>query len=270
MRQCDPQEGRMIEDPAPAPLESPDSLPSDSATAAAHEEAGEIPRSFGDQSSTANGMVDANDQASRPARKSYDDEPLPLLDKISALIATPDTSAFFGGLIGVLSSRITDTVSCDTSVEPLLRLLGHALAEGLDEELAFQEIVDAVERKDRTPDAITIAAAFLARIASGPVPATTPLSATELTGAAVQVVREAHDSGGTRSWRLLPQFAAKIAERGLPPTTLATALPRLWHQFVSGPRNTYSSAMDQPRSTQTGRPQQMILNGAVEIVILGR
>jgi hypothetical protein len=267
MRQCDPQEGRMIEDPAPAPLESPDSLPSNGSTAAAHEEAGEIPRSFGDQSSTVNGMVDANNQ---PARKSapHNDEPLPLLDKISALIVTPDPSAFFGGLIGVLSSRIT--VSGDTSVEPLLRLLGHALAEGLDEELALQEIVDTTERKDRTPDAITIAAAFLARIASGPVPATTPLSATELTGAAAQIVREAHDSGGTRSWRLLPQFAAKIAERGLPPTTLATALPRFWHQFVSGPRNTYSSAMDQPRSTQTGRPQQMILNGAVEIVILGR
>jgi len=266
----------MIEELAPAPSDVPDSLPRNSSIAAGHEEGGEIPRSFGDRSSTVNGMADANNQASRPARKpaSHDDKPPPLLDDISALIVTPDPTAFFSGLIGVLSSRMTDMVSGNGSVEPLLRLLGHALADVLDEELAFQEIVDALERRSRTPEAITIAAAFLARIASGQVligaPTTTPIAATELTGAAVQVVREAHDNGGTRSWRLLPQFAAKIAERGLPPTSLATALPRLWHQFASAPRDKFTSMLDQPRSTLTDRPQQMILNGAVEIVILGR
>lgn len=266
----------MIEELAASPGDGVEGAPIRDSAGSGRDGSNEACRTVGDQSSSADEIADADKLASAQGGKptSRNDHLLPLLDAVAPFIITPDPAAFFGGLIGVLSSRIAAMASGHDFIQPLLRLLCHALADGLDEELAFQEIVDVTERKSRTQELLAIAAAFLARIASGStvlaVPATTPAAAPELICAAAHIVREARDSGGTRSWRLLPQFAGAIGERGLPIASLATALPRLWYQFGSGPRDTSAPAPDQPRSTLTGRPPQMILNGAVEIVILSR
>ena len=164
----------------------------------------------------------------------------------------------------------------------MARCLGHSLDEELDEELAFQDLVHALERRRLGPhalhEAVPIVAAFLARIVSGPIlrtaSGTAPAEIAHLVGAAAEVARQALDSGGARSWRSLPEIAAIIArraaQRGSSIGTLADALARLWARLGPGPRHASTSEPDHLRGRMKGETRRMILSGPVEIVILER
>jgi hypothetical protein len=202
-----------------------------------------------------------------------------LLDDVARFLAAPDPQTFFGGLIGALSSFATKARSADRGTETMLRLLGWALGDAIDEELAFQEVVDALDRRHRrSADCVAVSAVLLARIVAGSSlrtrSAPTSAEAAGLVRAAAQVVQEALDSGKAQSRRLLPHIASTIArrnaQRNLPIGTLAAALPRLWSQWGPGPHDILTAAEDQPRSGPVAEPQLMVLNGPVEILILGR
>jgi hypothetical protein len=87
-------------------------------------------------------------------------------------------------------------------------------------------------------------------------------------------VRASLDGSEAQSWRLLPNVASTIArrnaQRNLPIATLAAALPRLWAQQGATPHDIPAAAMDQLRPGLPEGPRLMVLNGPVEIVILGR
>jgi hypothetical protein len=262
----------MIEESSSVPSDTP---PMEGSTASAHSERLEACCKVGDQSSDSDRTAGTSNfdgkQGDKPGSR---DNRRSLLDAIAPLLMIPNPTAFFGGLIGALSSRIAEIGNVDHCVDRLVQLLCQAVADGLNEGAAFREMIAAPELKARTQEPLAIAAAFLARIASSSALSATSaqsqFAAAELVRAAAQIVREARDSGVTRSWHLLPQFADAYAKEGLPMESLVTALPQLWRQFGSAMRDSARPVPEHSRSARSERSQQMILDGAVEIVILGR
>lgn len=190
-----------------------------------------------------------------------------------ALIA-PDPPTFIGTLIGLLNSSIIAAGSDKKLTGRLLRVLARALADGLDEELAFDEFIDALDRKDLgSREIVAIAAAFLIRIiiatTSSPAAAATHAPDSELMGAARAIVHEARDAGN-RAWQLLPEFAAAIAEQGLPATDAATALGQLWRQFSGLQPDRAAPDPAQLSPIPIAWPRPMVRDGAIEIFIIGR
>jgi hypothetical protein len=239
---------------------------------------------FHDRSPDPNGAdasEDASDAEARESPGSSKEKPF-VLDAIAGILAAPDPQTFLLGLASALARSAQFTADGESSLGAMLRHLGHALDEELDEELAFQDLVDALERRRFGPhalhEAVPIVAAFLARIVSGPIlrtaSGTTPAEIAHLVGAAAQVAREALDSGGARSWRALPEVAATIArraaQRGSSIGTLAEALPRLWARLGPGPRDASTPDPDHLRGRTKGETRRMVLSGPVEIVILER
>jgi hypothetical protein len=103
--------------------------------------------------------------------------------------------------------------------------------------------------------------------------------------AAEELSAAALAAGGARSWRRLPDIAATIGERaarrGLSPTALAAALPRLAARFGlsahdDGERVAVIAATNHPRGASprgeaaAEEPRRMVISGPVEIVILDR
>lgn len=203
------------------------------------------------------------------------DEDPSVLDAIAGVLTAPDPRAFFGGMIGALSHRTFEPVRDESGIGTILRQLGHALGEGLDEELAFQNVTDALDRKQLPSESlhrsVPIVAAFLARIVSLPL---LRVSSDATPRAATQVAREALENGGVRGWRALPPIATTIARRaplrGLSIDALAEALPRLWARLGLGPREASASGSDRFRGRTKGEPRRIVLRGPVEIVILER
>lgn len=205
-----------------------------------------------------------------------------VFDAISPAISAPDPQSFLLHLIGALGRTPRSTADSESSLGTMLRHLGQALDEDLDEELAFLDLVDALYGRqygDRAlNEAVPVLAAFLARIVSAPARETglaePPAQIAALVRAAAQVVRSALESGGVRSWCALPELATNIArraaQRNLSVDTLAAALPRVWVQRNSDRRNASTPPSDRFREkTKNGR-HRMVLNGPVEIVILER
>jgi hypothetical protein len=193
-------------------------------------------------------------------------------DAIASLFAAADPPTFFAGLLGALS-RLAG--SPDTSDAMMLRLLGRALADGLDEELTFLEIIEALDHKHlRSEGSVAVVAGLLARIISGSSSRKETGEIAELIRTAAEIVREALNSGHARSWHLLPQIAATMARRNahrnLPLATLAAGLPRLWARIGPVPHDNSTPGSERPWPAISAQPQLMILNGPVEIVILGR
>jgi len=273
----------MVEEVALGAVEDEfDGRPAESSAASSSESSAEVEHYTGEKVDTADAGADVGDvgfdKGGKPSER-HDEDPS-VLDAVASLLVAPDPQTFLGGLIGSLSPLTMTADSGDRSVGAMLRLLGHALADALDDELAFQEIVDALDRRHLQSEvSVAVVAAFLARIASAASLRTspagmTPAEAATLVRAAAPVVREALNSGRARAWHLLPQLAATVQRRGaqrrLPIATLAAALPRLWAQMGPGPHDTSTPEPDRPWSGMTTQPRLMILNGPVEIVILGR
>jgi len=239
---------------------------------------------FHDRSTDPNG-ADASEDASdleAPASPGSSKEKPFVLDAVAGTLAAPDPQTFLLGLASALARSARSIADGESSLGTMLRQLGHALDEDLDEEPAFQDLVDALDGRRFGPralqEALPIVAAFLARIVSGPARETgfaaTPAEIAHLVGAAAQVAREALDSGGARSWRLLPDIATTIArpaaQRGSSIGALAEALPRLWARLGPGSRDAATSEPDHLRGRTKGETRRMVLSGPVEIVILER
>jgi hypothetical protein len=245
-------------------------------------ELGAVPNASEDRSAQDNGPSNRgadtetqNDAVSEAGGEGANDGAL--FHTVAGALAAPDPETFFVNLIGALHSP-TVTIG-NAGNGPMLRLLGHALADALDEEVAFHEVVDAIDRRHlRSTAAVAIIAAFIARIVSAPSSrgsnAATPADAISLLNAAAQVVQEALQDGAARSWQLLPQIASAIARRNaartISPATLAAKLPRIWAQFGARQQDNAAPAPGDRWSAPAQDPQLMILNGPVEIVILGR
>jgi hypothetical protein len=204
-----------------------------------------------------------------------------ILEVVAEAVSATDSQGFLLGLIGVLARTARTPVDGESSLGTLLRHLGDALDEELDEEAAFQNLILALERrrfgKHALNEAVPVIAAFLARVLSEPIlqatPGTTLTEIADLVRAAAQVAREALQSGGARSWRALPEIALTIAQRAarrnLSVVTLAEALPRLWTRLTPGSGEA-AAAPAHPRARTTGEPRRMVISGPVEIVILER
>jgi hypothetical protein len=204
------------------------------------------------------------------------------LDAVAGAVTAPDPQSFLRTLVSTLGQAASSPVSGESSLGTTLCHLGHALEEQLDEETAFQDVVNAFDRKHFKAgplrESVPIVAAFVARIVSQPmlqtVSGATPAEIPGLVRAATQVACEALESGGTRRWRSLPAFATTIArraaQRNLSIGTLADALPRLWARLGSRANETSASETDPFRARTQGEPRRMILSGPVEIVILER
>lgn len=204
-------------------------------------------------------------------------EPKSFYDDVARLLAAPDCRTFLGGLIGVLASPALAGTSADRGLASLLRLLGRVLGAGFDEERALEEVVDAIGRgHSRSEELVVVGAALIARVAAGSTlrsrPSPSLAEAGALVAAAARVMREALDGGDARSRGLLPHVASTIARRNarrnLPIAALAAALPRVWAQ--QGTHGSSAAATDRPAPGLPAGPQLMVLNGPVEIVILGR
>jgi hypothetical protein len=205
-----------------------------------------------------------------------------ILEAVADAVSATDSQLFLLGLIGALGGTGRSLTSGKSSLGTMLRCLDHALDDELDEEAAFQDLVDALERRRfgalALHEAVPIIAAFIARIVSEPILPTAsgaaPAEIGSLVRAAAQVGREAIESGGARSWRALPEIAATIArraaQRGSSISTLAGALPRLWARLGPGARDAATSEPDHLRGRTRGEPRRMVLSGPVEIVILER
>lgn len=222
---------------------------------------------------------DGSDRNGDASLSEPENERAAALDDVARSLTAPNSRTFFGSLVGALSSIATTAKSARRDVESIFRLLGCALADGIDEEPVFEEVVEEIDRRHwRSPEWVAVSAVLLARIAAGPSLRTrsgpTPDEAASLFNAATQIVRDAIASGEARSWRLLPHLASMIArrnaQRNLPIATLAAALPRLWAQQGAGPHDIPTAEADQLRAGFPAAPQLMVLNGPVEIVILGR
>jgi hypothetical protein len=263
----------MIEEPGPGTFEDAFGEPLRGATHPG----------FHDRSTDPSGAdvsEDAGDAEAREPTASSKEKPF-VLDAIAGALAAPDSQTFLLGLASALARSARFTADGESSLGAMLRHLGHALDEELDEELAFQDQVDAFHRRPfgarALDEAIPVVAAFIARIVSGPArsgSAATPAEIAGLFSAAAQVAREALDSGGVRSWRALPEFAITIArraaQRGSSIGTLAEALPRLWARLGPGSRDASTSEPDHLRGRTKGEARRMVLSGPVEIVILER
>jgi hypothetical protein len=203
-------------------------------------------------------------------------------DAIAGALQAPDPHSFLLGLANALVRSPHATTDGESSLGTMLRQLGNALDEELDEESAFQDLVDALEHRRfgarALQEAVPIVAAFLGRIVSGPAretgSAATPAEIAGLVHAAAEVARDALASGGARGWRALPEMASTIArraaQRGLSVDTLAEALPRLWARLGAGQRDASTSEPDRLRGRTKGETRRMVLSGPVEIVILER
>jgi hypothetical protein len=238
---------------------------------------------FHDRSTDPNGadaFEDISDAEDREPTASSKENPF-ALDAITGALAAPDPQTFLLGLASALARATRFTADGESSLGTMLGHLGHALDEELDEELAFQDQVDAFHRRRfgarALDEAVPIVAAFIARIVSGPARSGSAATPAELAGlfhAAAQVAREALESGGARNWRALPEIAATIArraaQRGSSIGTLAEALPRLWARLGPVPRDAPTSEPDHLRGRTKGETRRMVLSGPVEIVILER
>jgi hypothetical protein len=222
---------------------------------------------------------DGSDRHGDGSLSDHKNEPAAALDDVARSLTAANSRTFFGSLVGALSSTATTAKSARRDVEAIFRLLGSALADGIDEETVFEEVVEAIDRQHwRSPEWVAVSAALLARIAAGPSLRTrsgpTADEAAGLFDAVTQIVRDALASGETRSWRLLPHLASMIArrnaQRNLPIATLAAALPRLWAQQAAGPHDIPTAEADRLQAGFPAAPQLMVLNGPVEIVILRR
>jgi hypothetical protein len=203
-------------------------------------------------------------------------------DGVVSALETPDPQSFLLALANALVRSSHMTADGESSLGTILRQLGIALDEELDEESAFQDLVDALEHRRfgarALQEAVPIVAAFLARIVSGPArktgSAATPVETAGLVRSAAQVAREALESDRTRGWRTLPEIATtiarRVAQRGSSIGTLAEALPRLWARLGPGSHDTSTSEPDRLRGLTKGETRRMVLSGPVEIVILER
>jgi hypothetical protein len=204
------------------------------------------------------------------------------LEAVADAVSTSDSQGFLLGLIGALGRTARSPAGGESSLGTMLRCLGHSLDEELDEEPAFQDLVDALERRRFGPraldEAVPIVAAFLARILSAPilrgVSGTAPAEIADLVHAAAQVVRESLARSGARSWRALPEASSAVSRRAgqrkLSISSLAEVLPRLWARVGPSPGDESTAAPEHVRVRTTGGPRRMILSGPVEIVILER
>jgi hypothetical protein len=234
------------------------------------------------QQSTAPNGADEHDAAGSAATRDPNASVNDILDTVAGAVSATDTQGFLLGLIGALGRTARSPVGGESSVGIILRELGNALDEELDEEPAFHDLVDALERRRfRAPalnEAVPIVAAFLARIVSAPilrtVSDTAPTGIADLVHAAAQVARKSLERGGARSWRALPEAASTIAQRAeqrkLSITSLAEVLPRLLARLGSGSADETTGASEHMRVRMTAEPRRMVLSGPVEIVILER
>jgi hypothetical protein len=147
---------------------------------------------------------DGSEMGFDPGGKQTDsaDAPPSMQDAIASLFAAADPPSFCGGLVGALSRLAS---SRDAGITMMLRLLGRALADGLDEELTFLEIIDALDHKHlRSEESVAVVAALLARIISGSSSRTGSGEIAELIRTAAEIVRQALNSG--------PQYEQSLAE----------------------------------------------------------
>lgn len=91
-----------------------------------------------------------------------------LFDAVTGAVAAPNPQTFLRGLVRALGQAAAAPAGNESSLGTVLRHLGHALEEGLDEELAFQDLVVGLERtrfrSGSQHEAVPIVAAFVARV----------------------------------------------------------------------------------------------------------
>jgi hypothetical protein len=248
-------------------------------------------RALGDESDDAtNGRVDLEHPSTYVGARgkpfgALEEDSTP--EALSAAVAAPNGQQFLRGLVSALGRAARTPVVGETSLGTVLRQLGRALEEELDEELAFNDLVCALERKRlglaALQESALIVTAFVARIVAWPklrtVSAVTSVEIKALVDAAQTVVGASLKAEGGRAWRRLPYIAATIARhvarRDLSIAALTEALPQLAGRFGSGPRDAAVSGRDPPpghapRGSAAGKPRRMLISGPVEIVILDR
>ena len=275
----------MIEEPGPDIVETEFSQSLRGATSAAFDDQSSDPVD-GDGIAGANLGRAADRGQAHPngAREPADmfEENASVLDALTGAVAAPNPQTFLRCLVGALGQVAGAPAGNESSLGTVLRQLGHALEEGLDEESAFQNLVDGLERKRFRPgalhEAVPIVAAFVARVVSQQTlrnaSGAAPPEIVGLVRAAAQVAREALESSGARGWRALPDIATTIAgraaQRSLSIATLAEVLPRLSARLGPASRETSTSEAGHFRARTVGEPRRMVLSGPVEIVILER
>ncbi len=239
---------------------------------------------FDKQSTDPNGS-DASEDVGQPEAREpaapFKEAPR-VLDAIASALMAPDPQRFLLGLANALGQSGRSSADGESSFGTILRHLGEALDEELEEKPAFQDLLDALERRHfgagALHEAVPIVAAFLARIVSGPIKrsasGTMPAGIADLVQAAAQVAREGLERGGARSWRELPEIAETIAhraaQRDLSIGKIAEVLPRLSARLGPGPRESSTTESGHFRSRATSESRRMVLSGPVEIVILER
>jgi hypothetical protein len=266
----DPREGLVSQEPRPDSVEN---------------EFRKATRPIFQQHSSAPNDAEAYDEAGSADPREPDacvSEGSYILEAAADAVSATDSQSFLLGLIAALGRTARAPAGVESSLGTMLRCLGHALDEELDERPAFQGLVDALERRrlggQALHEAVPIVAAFLARIVSAPVlragPGTAPTEIADLVRAAAQVAREALERGGARSWRALPESGSAVArragQRGLSISSLAEVLPRLSARLSPGRGDASTAASEHVRVRTIGKPHRMVLSGPVEIVILER
>lgn len=208
-------------------------------------------------------------------------------DPIGDAVLADDGQLFLQALIGIAAADARSGAGDVVSLGLTLACLGQALAEGTDEEQAFQDLVDMFDRRRPEETALhsvaPFIAIFVARLASAPYRhETTPDLIESLMRSAGDVVDAALQAAGTRAWRRLPGIVTTIAQRaarrGLSIANLIEALPRLAARFGLGPRGPVMRVVSHsdrpraeiPRGDATEKPRRMLISGPVEIVILDR
>jgi hypothetical protein len=110
--------------------------------------------------------------AEGPGRTTPSNENPLVLDGIVSALEAPDPQSFLLALANALVRSHHTTADGESSLGTILRQLGNALDEELDEESAFQDLADAFEHRRfgarALHEAVPIVAAFLPRIVSGP------------------------------------------------------------------------------------------------------
>jgi hypothetical protein len=206
---------------------------------------------------------------------------------IADALLAEDSQLFMQALVGIAAADMRSGAGETVGLGLVLAGLGQALAEGMDEEQVFQDLVDAFDRRrleETTLRSVApLVAIFVARLASARYRhETTPEIVENLMRSAEEVVGAASQTAGARAWRRLPGIVTTIAERaahrGLSVTEMITALPRLAARFGVGPRGPVMRVVSRsdhpraeaPRSEAMERPRRMLISGPVEIVILDR
>jgi len=164
----------MTDMPGPDTVETEFSEPRRGATSAAFDDQSSDPVD-GDAIASADfGRAEADRGRAHPAgaREPADlfEENACVLDAVIGAVAAPNPQTFLRELVGALGQVAGAPAGSESSLGTVLRNLGHALEEALDEESAFQDLVDALERKrfrsGALHEAVPIVAAFVARLAS--------------------------------------------------------------------------------------------------------